>query len=140
MDFELLLGGAITSLLVLYALILGLAEGRVRYQKWRGKAEKKDRVLLKQWLSPTQLAQYQSHRFFEVIGCQSGKRYRIRHGRQMNIDELDGRGARVAVWCFGPEGQLPTGDVILAQKIALETNERAALAVANRDSGTWYPR
>ena len=69
MDFELLLGGAITSLLVLYALILGLAEGRVRYQKWRGKAEQKDRVLLKQWLSPTQLAQYQSHRFFEVIGC-----------------------------------------------------------------------
>ena len=127
MDFELLLGGAITSLLVLYALILGLAEGRVRYQKWRGKAEKKDRVLLKQWLSPTQLAQYQSHRFFEVIGCQSGKRYRIRHGRQMNIDELDERGARVAVWCFGPEGQLPIGDVILAQKIALETNERAAL-------------
>jgi hypothetical protein len=58
----------------------------------------------------------------------------------MNIDELDGRGARVAVWCFGPEGQLPIGDVILAQKIALETNERAALAVANRNSGTWYLR
>jgi len=56
-DFELLLGVAITSPLVLYALVLGLAEGRGRYQKWRGKAEQKDRVLLKQWLSPTQLEQ-----------------------------------------------------------------------------------
>jgi hypothetical protein len=35
-------------------------------------------------------------------------------------------------WCFVPEGGLVAGDVMLAQKIALETNERAALAVANR--------
>jgi hypothetical protein len=33
-------------------------------------------------------------------------------------------------WCFVPKGSLVAGD--LAQKIALETNERAALAVANR--------
>jgi hypothetical protein len=37
----------------------------------------------------------------------------------------------VAVWCFGPQGYLPVGDVMLAQKIALETNEKAALQVAN---------
>ena len=35
-------------------------------------------------------------------------------------------------YCFVPEGTLPIGDVMLAQKIALETDERAALAVANR--------
>jgi hypothetical protein len=29
-----------------------------------------------------------------------------------------------------PEGNLVVGDVMLAQKIALETNERAAIAVA----------
>jgi hypothetical protein len=39
-----------------------------------------------------------------------------------------------AAWCFGPEGELPIGDVMLAQKIALEKNERAALALANRGS------
>jgi hypothetical protein len=50
----------------------------------------------------------------------------------MNIDELNERGTRIAVWCFGPEGPLPIGDVMLAQKLALETNEKAALAVANR--------
>jgi hypothetical protein len=54
----------------------------------------------------------------------------------MNIEELDERGSRVAVWCFLPEGRLALGDIMLAQKIALETNERAALAVANRGRRT----
>jgi hypothetical protein len=36
------------------------------------------------------------------------------------------------VWCFGPVGHLPLGDVMLAQKLALETDEQATLAVANR--------
>jgi hypothetical protein len=66
-----------------------------------------------------------------VVGCHSGKRYRIRRAGQMNIDELSKQGSRVAVWCFGPLGYLPVGDVMLAQKIALETNENAALQVAN---------
>ena len=54
----------------------------------------------------------------------------------MNIDELDEAGARSAAWCFGPEGNLPIGDVMLAQKIALENDEQIALAVANADSST----
>jgi hypothetical protein len=33
--------------------------------------------------------------------------------------------------CFMPLGRLVAGDVILAQKIALETDERSALKVAN---------
>ena len=35
-------------------------------------------------------------------------------------------------WCFVPEGNLVPGDVMLAQKIALETDERGALAVARQ--------
>ena len=50
----------------------------------------------------------------------------------MNVDELDQHGARTISYCFGPEGELPLGDMMLAQKIALENNERAALALANR--------
>jgi hypothetical protein len=38
----------------------------------------------------------------------------------------------MAQWCFEPQGGLAPGDVLLAQKIALETMEREALAVANR--------
>ena len=132
MHVELLLGIALTSLLLLCALILGLAGAE------RGAAEKKARALLKRWLTPAQLAQYESDGYFEVTGCHTGKRYRVRRDRQRTIDELDGRGMRVAVWCFGPEGHLPVGDVMLAQKLALETDEQAALAVANRDSGA-YP-
>lgn len=40
--------------------------------------------LLKHWLSPEQLAQYESHRYFDVIGRQSGKHYRILYGTAMN--------------------------------------------------------
>jgi hypothetical protein len=50
----------------------------------------------------------------------------------MNIYELDQNDVQIAIWCFGPEGCLPVGDIMLAQKIALETDEHAALAVANR--------
>jgi hypothetical protein len=88
--------------------------------------------LLRDWLSPAQLAQYEKSQSFEVIGSHSGKRYRIRYGRQMNIDELGADGAKVCGWCFLPEGPLVAGDVMLAQKIALETDEPAALKVANR--------
>jgi hypothetical protein len=60
------------------------------------------------------------------------QRYRIRHGTQTNIEELSHTGQRVCKWCFVPEGNLVAADVMLAQKIALETNERGALSVAHR--------
>jgi hypothetical protein len=50
----------------------------------------------------------------------------------MNIHELDSAGRPRVGWCFAPKGYLVAGDVMLAQKIALETDERGALAVANR--------
>ena len=98
----------------------------------RREAEQRAYALLKEWLSPEQIAQLELHGYFEVRGSHSGTCYRIRRERNMNIDELDGEGSRVAVWCFGPRGYLPLGDNMLAQKIALETDEQAALAVANR--------
>jgi hypothetical protein len=96
--------------------------------------EQKAVALLQPWLSPEQAEQYSSYRYFEVIGSDTGKRYRIRHGRMMNVDELDSVGNKVCEWCFLPEGKLAAGDVMLAQKIALEAFESQALAVANRSS------
>jgi hypothetical protein len=90
--------------------------------------------LLKEWLSSEQSAQYDAKGYFEVTGCHSGRRYRIRHGTAMNIHELDGAGRPRVGWCFAPKGHLVAGDVMPAQKIALETDERGALAVANRFS------
>jgi len=87
--------------------------------------------LLREWLSQEQLAQYDAHRYFEVIGCHTGKRYRIYHGNGANVIELDDFARPKTGWCFVPRDHLVAGDVMLAQKIALETDERSALAVAN---------
>ena len=103
-----------------------------RYGYWEREA--RGLKLLKEWLSPEQVAQYDAKSYFEVTGCHSGKRYRISHGTSMNIHELDGAGRPLAGWCFAPQGYLVAGDVMLAQKIALESDERGALAVANRFS------
>ena len=93
-------------------------------------AEIRGNNLLKPWLSPEQLAQYESYRYFDVIGDQSGKRYRIRYGIAMNVCEMNSRGKIAAGLCFVPNETLVAGDVMLAQKIALETDEWRALAVA----------
>jgi hypothetical protein len=87
--------------------------------------------LLKEWLSREQLAQYTASGYFEVTGSASGKRYRIHQGAAMNVVEVDEFGRVRAGWCFMPRACLVAGDVMLAQKIALENDERAALAIAN---------
>jgi hypothetical protein len=98
-------------------------------------AEHKAHALLRAWLSPEQAQQYNSRKDFDVIGSDTGTRYRIRHGRMVNIDQLDSAGNRVCVLCVVPEGNLAAGDCMLAQKIALETFETKALAIANQRPG-----
>jgi hypothetical protein len=87
--------------------------------------------LLTENLSPAQRDQYVGYGYFEVIGGDTGKRYRIKQGSQMNVEELDKKGKRVKVLCFMPKGGLVLGDVMLAQKLSLELFESQALAVAN---------
>ena len=50
----------------------------------------------------------------------------------MNVEQLDRTGKRIGVLCFMPEGGLAVGDVMLAQKIALELFETEALQIANK--------
>jgi hypothetical protein len=94
-------------------------------------------ALMKQWLTAEQLAQYRQYRHFDVTGCHSGKRYRIRYGVSMNVCELDSLGRPLVGRCFVPKDNLVAGDVMLAQKIALETNERGVLLVAKTFSPRW---
>lgn len=70
--------------------------------------------------------------YFEVVGCDTGRQYRIYAGAATNICEVDERGRPKVGLCFLPVGDLPIGDVMLAQKIALESCESSALAVARR--------
>ena len=109
-------------------------------QAFRLETEARALTLLKEWLSPEQRACYERFRYFEVVGSHTGTRYRIHHGTQTNVEELSHTGQRVCKWCFVPEGNLVVGDVMLAQKIALETNERDALSVARRSLVSMGPR
>ena len=111
-----------------------LGEVRERYREWptQDTQEARGITLLSEWLTIDQRAQFEAEKCFEIIGCDTGKRYRILYGTAANVHELDDDGRPLMGWCFVPRGYLVPGDVMLAQKIALETNERAALAVANR--------
>jgi len=66
--------------------------------------------LLREWLSPTQRAQFDSEGHFDVTGCDTGKRYRIRYGNASNVFELDENGNLGAGWCFAPHGTRVVGD------------------------------
>jgi hypothetical protein len=87
--------------------------------------------LLKQHLTPEQRDQYERRSYFYVSGGNSGRIYRIRHGVQMNVEQLDQSGRCIRVLCFMPKGRLAVGDVMLAQKIALELYEMEALNIAH---------
>jgi len=104
-----------------------------RYLRKYHQREERSMELLKRWLSPDQLHQFETAGCFEVVGCDTGRRYRISQGAGMNIYELN-EGPGIG-WCFVPQGYLAIGDVMLAQKIALETDERGALAVAHNFLG-----
>ncbi|PAY06925.1 hypothetical protein CK489_28215 [Bradyrhizobium sp. UFLA03-84] len=97
-------------------------------------------ALLSAWLSPEQRLQFEKYRRFDVVGSDSGKRYRICYGTSTNVYEMDGRDRVVLGWCFRPVGALVPGDVMLAQKIALETNERVTLMVAQPFPSSLPPR
>jgi hypothetical protein len=111
-------------------------EGKARgNDRWA--AEQRSQELLRSWLSADQCRQYDVFANFEVIGSATGKRYRIHRGTAYNVHELDERGKPTCAWCFTLEG-VPTGDVNLAQKVALENFECSALAVANRGEETLW--
>jgi hypothetical protein len=115
-----------------FVLVYGIERSCGRVYSTVSKAEQRASTLLKEWLTPEQCFQYKSLGYFEVRGSHSGKRYRIRSARQMNVDLLDERGHAAAFLCFLPEKYVPVSDMMLAQKIMLENNELAALKVAIR--------
>jgi hypothetical protein len=93
--------------------------------------EGKGRQLLREWLTPDQRKSFDAEGYVDVIGAYSGKRYRIYYGVVSNIRELNDRGEPCAGLCLIPEQMLPPGDMMLAQKLALETDEQGALSIAN---------
>jgi hypothetical protein len=97
--------------------------------------------LLAEHLSPEQRCEMDLKRGFTVMGGKTGVRYMISPGRISNVHVLNKQGQVIAKLCFGPAAgqdgyfreELPDGDIMLAQKIALEDAELEpqALRVAN---------
>jgi hypothetical protein len=93
--------------------------------------ERRGVALLLANLTPRQRRQYVRDRYFDVIGGASATRYRLWHCFQQNVEELDQDGRRRWIWCFHPRETLVVGDVLLAQKTALELFEPEAIRVAH---------
>jgi hypothetical protein len=71
-------------------------------------AEQRSQQLLRAWLLPYQ--RHDARGVFEVVGCDTGKRYRINRGTIFNIQELDEFGKPAWAWCLNRE-DLPAGDL-----------------------------
>jgi hypothetical protein len=93
--------------------------------------EERGMRLLREHLDPEQRAQFNAFDHFEVIGSDSGRRYQIKNLSSINIEQLGNDGRCLQKWCFGPAGGLARGDILLTQKVALESFETEALAVAH---------
>jgi hypothetical protein len=87
----------------------------------------KSLALLKSWLSPDQLREFENRNSFCVRGSSTGDIYAIEADWTYNVVRLRDD-QRI---CFQPDDALPLYDVMLVQKIALECDEEKALAVAN---------
>src|SRR5262245_55727749 len=80
--------------------MLGL--GQKLRQLWRrrpGVAQQSMRLLTDN-LSPAQRDQLEVFDYFDVVGGDTGTRYRIRFGNVMNVEQLDSGGKRMRVLCF----------------------------------------
>jgi hypothetical protein len=110
----------------LVSVAIAMRDGR------RSVAYQRGLELLKANLTASQLNDFLTYRCFDVVGGGSGSTYRIRLAGALNVEELDQRGRSTRRLCFLPEGRLVDGDVMLAQKVALETFESEAWAVANK--------
>jgi hypothetical protein len=97
-------------------------------------AEAKERAeaLLRYSLDEEQAKRFAERREF-VVTSRSGRRYRITHGTAGNVLELHPESEKtLARYCIHPAAHLPEADVMLAQKLLLETDEEAFLRIANR--------
>ena len=108
-------------LLSVFTTLFDVPSAKAREQAW---------LLLETNLTTAQREHLYLKGHFDVIGGCTGRRYRIHQGTSMNVHELDANNQCVRRWCFVPEGHLMTGDVMLAQKLALELFELDARAVA----------
>jgi len=91
-------------------------------------AEAKARVLLERALTPEQRRDLCASRYFYVKGKKFT--YRIREGHSGNVDAIDSSWCVISRYCAHPLGRVPVYDMMLAQKLWIETDENMFLKKA----------
>lgn len=91
-------------------------------------AEAKARNLLQRALTLEQRRDLVSRNYFYVQGRRFT--YRIREGHSGNVEALDSSGRVISRFCAHPLGRVPVSDVMLAQKLWIETDENMFLKKA----------
>lgn len=104
-------------------------------KRWREEAEarakkaeeakKRAEDLLRTFLSPEQREDLDKKNcFYITVDGKNGKkeRYRIDRGSHGNVKQVDDRGSIIRSFCIQPDG-VPNGDVLLTQKLWLESSE-----------------
>lgn len=107
----------------------------------RVEATSRAESLLLEMLSQSQRERYQLLGEFEVMGS-AGTLYRIKRGVSGNVEWVNSDGVVGGRLCAHPtmrDGWLPTEDVVLAQFLALTTDEPAFLRLANVHAGSRPP-
>lgn len=95
--------------------------------------EQKAEDLLCAWLTTAQRACLEKNGFFIVKGSATGALYRISKGVVFNVVLLhSATGLPAQKLCFAPVNIAYSGDIMLAQKIMLETDELQAKRIANK--------
>ena len=94
-------------------------------------AEKRAKVLLLDSLNEEQKKWWVKKTFFMAQGNVTGTWYKIKPGREGNIE--DGKGAG---YCITAQGFLPMSDIVLSQKLMIEGDESTFLAIARKSERT----
>src|SRR5258708_19707900 len=111
--------------------ILEVQAAHERYRARFNAREARGVNLLREWLSPEQRAQFDAQRYFDVVGCDSGKRYRIHYGAITNVHEIDDHNRLLVALCFLPEGPLVAGAGLLSQKLPPQPSHPAPFPVTH---------
>lgn len=127
---------------ILLSLLAALAASIWMYQRGEGvlrpfgqtvagEAEERARALLRENLAADQYRQLLRLGYLEIPSrLHPGRCYRIPN-TQRGVQVYEG-GRRLAVLCLISRDPVPYADLILAQKLLLEADEKAYLSIANR--------
>ena len=96
----------------------------------REAAQKRAEELLLANLGPEQVEQYRKEKRFVVKGG-DGASFELSPAWSGNVREVDQQGKAIRRFCIHPRETLPLADLMLAQKLMIETDPEAFRRIAN---------